>query len=258
MCGIIGYVGTRPALPILVEGLRRLEYRGYDSAGVALAEAGRVTVTKSAGRLSVLEQSLDFELEQSIGIGHTRWATHGAPTDTNAHPHLDATGRFAVIHNGIIENDRVLRTYLEREGVTFASETDSEVLAQLIARFYKGDLERAVREALHDVRGTYGLAAVCADEPDVVVAARQGSPLIIGVGQNEHILASDAAAIQAHTTSVVYLGDGQLARMTPDDLRITTLDEMPVAKEIEEIEWSLKEIELAGYEHFMLKEINEQ
>ncbi len=258
MCGIIGYVGTRPALPILIEGLRRLEYRGYDSAGIALAQGGKVEVTKSAGRISVLEQRLDFALPQATGIGHTRWATHGAPTDLNAHPHLDASGKIAVIHNGIIENDRALRTYLERQGVQFKSETDTEVIAQLVGHFYAGDLEKAVRQALHEVSGTFGIAVVCADEPDVVVAARQGSPLIIGVGQHEHILASDAAAILAHTSQVVYMGDGQIARITRDDFRLTTLDAIPVAKEVEEIEWSLEEIELGGHEHFMHKEIFEQ
>lgn len=258
MCGIIGYVGRRPALPILMEGLRRLEYRGYDSAGVALADSGTVSVTKSAGRISVLEQQLDFEVAHTAGVAHTRWATHGAPTDINAHPHLDGSRRIAVIHNGIIENDRALRTYLERQGVQFTSETDTEVIAQLIGQFYDGNLEQAVRQALHEVTGTYGIAVICADEPDVIVAARQGSPLIIGVGQNEHLLASDAAAILAHTSQVIYLGDGEMARMTPDDLRLTTLDAIPVAKEVEEIEWSLEQIELAGYEHFMLKEICEQ
>ena len=258
MCGIVGYVGSRPALPILVEGLRRLEYRGYDSAGIALAERGEIKVTKSAGRLSALEKILDTRMPHTTGIGHTRWATHGAPTDRNAHPHKDETGRIAVIHNGIIENDRALRTYLQREGVTFRSETDTEVIAQLIGRLYAGDLEKAVRAALHDVSGTYGIAVVCADEPDVIVAARQGSPLIVGVGKGEHLLASDAAALLAHTTQVVYLGDGQMARLTPDDLRLTTLDAIPVAKEVEEIEWSLEEIELAGYDHFMQKEIAEQ
>ena len=259
MCGIIGYVGSRPALPILVEGLRRLEYRGYDSAGVALVNGGhKISVTKSAGRLSVLEQMLDFNAPQTAGIGHTRWATHGAPTDINAHPHTDSTGRIAVIHNGMIENDRALRTYLQRQGVEFRSETDTEVLAELIARFYDGDLEKAVRTALHDVAGTYGIGVMCSDEPDVIVAARKGAPLIIGVGKGEHLLASDAAAILAHTTQVVYLGDGEMARITPDHVRITTLDAIPVTRDVEEVEWTLDQIELAGYDHYMLKEICEQ
>jgi len=258
MCGIIGYVGRRPAIPILVEGLRRLEYRGYDSAGVALVAPNDLQVTKTAGRISVLEQMVDFSASQTTGLGHTRWATHGAPNDINAHPHTDSSGRIAVIHNGIIENDRALRTFLERDGVTFKSETDTEVIAQLIGRFYKGDLERAVRQALHEVSGTYGMAVVCADEPEVIVAARKGSPLIIGVNHDEHLLASDAAAILAHTKHVVYVGDGEIARITPTEYRLTTLDAIPVTKEIEEVEWSLEQIELAGYEHFMLKEICEQ
>jgi len=258
MCGIVGYVGTRPALPILIEGLRRLEYRGYDSAGVALVEPGRLSVTKSAGRLFVLEQQLDFESSQTVGVGHTRWASHGAPTDINAHPQLDATGRFAVIHNGIIENDRALRKYLKNEGVKFKSDTDTEVLAQLIGRFYEGNLEQAVRQALHEVSGAYGIAVVCADEPGVIVAARKGSPLIVGVGSGEHLLASDASAILAHTKQVVYLGDGEIAKITADSLRLTTLDAIPVAKKVQEVEWSLDQIELAGFEHYMLKEICEQ
>jgi len=258
MCGIIGYVGGRRALPILLEGLHRLEYRGYDSAGVALVNGDGVSVSKSAGRISVLERHVNHEADQTHGIAHTRWATHGAPTDSNAHPHLDASGRIAVIHNGIIENDRALRTYLQQQGVVFRSETDTEVLAQLIGRFYKGDLEKAVRRALHEVSGTYGIAVVCADDPDVIVAARNGSPLIIGVGKGEHIVASDAAAILAHTTQVIYLNDGEMARVTPESLRLTTLDALPVARDIEEVEWTLEQIELAGYEHFMLKEIFEQ
>ncbi len=258
MCGIIGYVGKRPAVPILVEGLRRLEYRGYDSAGVALASPGDIAITKAAGRLSVIEQRVDFTQPQTQGIGHTRWATHGAPTDINAHPHVGGDGLIALIHNGIVENNRSLRTYLMQHEVQFESETDTEVLAQLIAHFYEGDLEKAVRKALHEVSGTYGIAVVCADEPDLIVAARKGSPLIIGVGTDEHILASDAAAILAHTTQVVYMGEGEVAVIRPDSLRLTTLDAIPVAKDIEKVEWTLDQIELAGYDHFMLKEIHEQ
>ncbi len=258
MCGIIGYVGGKPALPILLEGLRRLEYRGYDSAGVALVGPNGLSVSKSAGRISVLEAMLDLSARQTQGIGHTRWATHGAPTNLNAHPHQDSSGKIAVIHNGIIENNRALRTYLEQQGVRFTTETDTEVLAQLIAHFYEGDLEQAVRRALHEVTGTYGIAVVCADEPEVIIAARKGSPLIIGVGHGEHLLASDASAILAHTKQVVYLGDGEMARLTADDLRLATLDAVPIAKDIEEVEWSLEQIELAGYDHFMFKEICEQ
>ncbi len=258
MCGIVGYVGHRAALPILIEGLHRLEYRGYDSAGVALHAKDGLKLTKSAGRISVLEQLLDMTAPESVGIAHTRWATHGAPTDANAHPHTDATGRIAVVHNGIIENYRALRTFLEQQGVKFKSQTDTEVLAQLIGMFYAGNIEQAVRKALHEVAGTYGIAVVCADEPDLIIAARKGSPLLIGMGQGEHVLASDASAILAHTSQVVYMGDGEIARIARDGVRLTTLEAIPVNKEVHEVEWSLDQIELAGYEHFMLKEIMEQ
>ena len=259
MCGIIGYVGPRPALPILVEGLKRLEYRGYDSSGVALVSEGRLAITKSAGRIAVLDQMLNYEDElTTTGIGHTRWATHGAPTDRNAHPHTDASGKIAIIHNGIIENYRTLRTYLEQHGIEFLSDTDTEVLVQLIGLRYDGDLEKALRDALWEVEGTYGLAAVCADEPGVIIAARRGSPLIIGVGKNENILASDAAAILAHTSQVIYLSDGEIVRMTADDISITTLDAAPVFKEYEQVEWTLDQIELGDHKHFMIKEIFEQ
>ncbi|MHC4611628.1 MAG: glutamine--fructose-6-phosphate transaminase (isomerizing) [Planctomycetota bacterium] len=262
MCGIVGYIGHRPALPIVVEGLKRLEYRGYDSAGVATIRDGHLLVRKAAGRVSVMESAvaaLDAEdLSGTTAIAHTRWATHGAPTDANAHPHCDASGRIAVIHNGIIENCHALRRYLESQSVEFVSETDTEVLAQLIGRFYEGDLEQAVRQALHEADGTYGIAVMCADEPDVLVAARKGSPLIIGVGQGEYLVASDAAAVIEHTTQVIYLSDGEMARITRQGFRTTTLDAVPVAKETSDIEWSLERIELEGYEHFMLKEIFEQ
>ncbi len=262
MCGIVGYVGTRYALPIVVEGLKRLEYRGYDSAGFAVITDGHLTVRKSAGRVSVVEAalaSLDPAAKQArLAIAHTRWATHGAPTDINAHPHCDASGRVAVVHNGIIENCYALRKYLEKEGIEFVSETDTEVLAQLIGKLYRGDLEAAVRGALQQVDGTYGIAVICADEPDVIVAARKGSPLILGVGQDEYLVASDAAAIIEHTTQVIYLSDGELVRVTPAGLRTTTLDALPVTKETSDIEWSLSQIELDGHEHFMAKEIYEQ
>jgi glucosamine--fructose-6-phosphate aminotransferase (isomerizing) len=258
MCGIVGYVGSRPALPILIDGLRRLEYRGYDSAGVALVHEGEISITKTAGRIFVLEQKLDSKSLQTHGIGHTRWATHGAPNDINAHPHTDGKEGIAVIHNGIIENYRAIRTFLEKASVSFKTDTDTEVLAGLIAHYYEGDLGVAVRRALRDVSGTYGIAVVAADEPGLIVAARRGSPLIIGVGQGEHVLASDAAAILAHTSQVIYMGDGELARITANSLRLTTMDDVPVTKDVEEVEWSLEEIELTGYEHFMQKEIFEQ
>ena len=215
MCGIIGYVGTRQALPILIDGLKRLEYRGYDSAGVAILDGGKMAIVKRAGRIAALEEALPKSLVGTSGIAHTRWATHGAPTDINAHPHLDASGRIALVHNGIIENYRALRTYLEQRGVIFTSETDTEVLAQLVGHFYDGDLEHAVRQALREVVGTYGIAVVSADEPGVIVAARKGSPLIVGVGQGEYVVGSDASAILAHTSQVIYLHDGEMAEGSP-------------------------------------------
>jgi len=262
VCGIVGYIGQRQALPIVVEGLKRLEYRGYDSAGIAVLHDGRMMIRKAAGRVSVVEAALasldEGERAGTVAIAHTRWATHGAPTDQNAHPHCDASGRIALIHNGIIENYHALRRYLQSEGVTFASETDTEVLAQLIGRLYDGDLEKAVRQALREVDGTYGILVACIDEPDVLVAARKGSPLIVGVGPDEYLVASDAAAIIEHTTRVIYLSDGEMARVARDGFRTTTLDAIPVTKELSDIEWSLDQIELNGFEHFMLKEICEQ
>jgi glucosamine--fructose-6-phosphate aminotransferase (isomerizing) len=259
MCGIVAYTGTRVAHPILLEGLKRLEYRGYDSAGIAILNDHRIEMQKAAGRISVLESRLDYgKLNGTTGMAHTRWATHGEPNDINAHPHLDATGRIALIHNGIIENYQTLRTYLEHRGVEFRSETDTEVLTQLIGHFYHGDIETAVRTALRDVRGTYGIAVLCSDEPGKIVAARKGSPLIIGVGDGEYVVASDAAAIIQHTSQVIYLNDGEMAVVSADGFRTTTLDALPVAKEVSELELSLEDIELGGHEHFMLKEILEQ
>jgi glucosamine--fructose-6-phosphate aminotransferase (isomerizing) len=258
MCGIIGYIGHRKVQPILIEGLKRLEYRGYDSAGIATLEGSKMTVSRSSGRITALETRVDWSGEPSVGIAHTRWATHGAPTEENAHPHVDSSGRIAVVHNGIIENFETLRKYLDRQGVKCHSQTDTEVLAHLIGHVYDGDIEKAVRTALNDVQGTYGIAVVCSEEPDCIIAARKGSPLIIGIGKNEHVIASDASAILAHTTQVIYLSDGEIAKVTANDFRTTTQDEIPVTKDVEEIEWSLEQIELGGHDHFMLKEILEQ
>ncbi len=260
MCGIVAYTGYRQASPILLEGLKRLEYRGYDSAGIAvLREDHTLDMHKSAGRIAVLESHLDgTRIKGTCGMSHTRWATHGAPTDVNAHPHVDASGRIALVHNGIIENYQALRTYLEHRGVEFASDTDTEVLVQLIGHFYSGDIEVAVRAALRDVRGTYGIAVLCSEHPGTIVAARKGSPLIIGVGDGEYIVASDASAIVQHTTQVIYLHDCEMAVVSEDGFRTTTLDNMPVTREVSELELSLGDIELGAHEHFMLKEIMEQ
>jgi glutamine---fructose-6-phosphate transaminase (isomerizing) len=261
MCGIVGYIGSKQAYPILLEGLKRLEYRGYDSAGVALAQnhEGLLTVIKSKGRIAVLEEHLrGTDTTATLGIAHTRWATHGAPSDVNAHPHTDVSGKLAVAHNGIIENWSALRQLLEQEGVTFKSETDTEVLAHLFARYYKGDLEKAVQEGLREVRGAYGIAVIHADEPDTMVAAKNGSPLIIGVGEQEYIVASDASAIIEHTTNVIYLEDREIATLHRGSIRTSTLDAVPTVKEVQQVEWSLEQIEKKNYEHFMLKEIMEQ
>ncbi len=257
MCGIIGIIGTRDVAGHIVEGLKRLEYRGYDSAGVATLVDGRIERRRAEGKLVNLETRLrEQPLPGVIGIGHTRWATHGVPNETNAHPH--ATDRVAVVHNGIIENYSALRTYLKQKGVSFTSDTDTETIAHLIALHYKDNLEAAVRAALQDVQGTYGIVAVCAKEPGTLVAARNGSPLIIGVGRDEYVIASDAAAILEHTSQVIYMEDNEIARITADGFRTTTLDAVPVTKDVEEVEWTLDQIELGGHEYFMEKEIFEQ
>lgn len=259
MCGIVAYLGDRDACPILTEGLKRLEYRGYDSAGMAVIRNGELRVRRAVGRISALEAVLDGPMrEAQIGMAHTRWATHGAPTETNAHPHRDRTGKLALVHNGIIENYRVLKQYLEQEGVQFQSETDTECLVQLISKFYEGDLEAATRRALREVRGTFGITVLHVDHPDTIVAARRGSPLIVGVGKGEYVVASDAAAIIQHTSQVIYLEDNEVAVIRRNGFRTTTLDNAPVTKEVEAIEYTLEQLELGGHKHFMSKEIFEQ
>ena len=259
MCGIVAYIGHRDAAPILTEGLKRLEYWGYDSAGIAVIRGGELLIRRCVGRISALEEKIGNELTgATIGMAHTRWATHGAPTEVNAHPHCDASGRLALVHNGIIENYRVLRTFLKQHDITMDSETDTEVLAKLVGHFYDGSLENAVRRALREVRGTFGIAVLHLDEPDVVVAARRGSPLILGVGQEEYIIASDAAAIIQHTPQVIYLSDNEVVTVTREGFRTTNLEAMPVTKEVEEVEFTLEQLELGGHEHFMSKEIFEQ
>jgi glucosamine--fructose-6-phosphate aminotransferase (isomerizing) len=259
MCGIVGYVGPRQAAEILLEGLRRMEYRGYDSAGLAVINGTGLKLRKAAGKLSALASQLKGDTPTgTIGIGHTRWATHGAPTTPNAHPHLDQSGRIAVIHNGIIENASALRKALGQRGHQFRSETDTEVLAHLIGEFYQGDLEEAVAAALREVDGAYGIAVIAEGEPDLLVAARNGSPLLVGVGEGEWFVASDASAILEHTRSVVYLDDGELAVLTRDGYRIRNLSVRNIEKPVNQIEWDLATIERGGYDHFMLKEIFEQ
>ncbi len=259
MCGIVGYVGPREAAGILVEGLRRLEYRGYDSAGIAVVNGNGLEIRKAAGKLSSLEQQLANAMPHgTIGIGHTRWATHGAPTTPNAHPHTDQNERIAVIHNGIIENAGSIRKMLEQRGHSFHSDTDTEVLVHLVGEFYQGSLEEAVATALREVDGAYGLAFISEDEPDVIVAARKGSPLLVGVGEGEYFIASDASPLLEHTRSVVYLDDGEMAILTRDGYRIRNLETDRIEKPVNQIEWDLAAVERGGYAHFMLKEIFEQ
>ena len=259
MCGIVGYIGPRQAAGLLLEGLRRLEYRGYDSAGIAVVNGHGLKIMKAAGKLSVLEGELNQDLPQgTIGIGHTRWATHGAPTTTNAHPHTDQSGRIAVIHNGIIENSGAIRKALEQRGHTFKSDTDTEVLAHLVGEFYHGNLEDAVASALRDVEGAYGLAFISSDEPGVIVAARNGSPLLVGVGENEFFVASDASPLLQHTRAVVYLDDGEMVVLTRDGYRVRNLETARISKPVNQIDWDLATVERGGYPHFMLKEICEQ
>jgi len=261
MCGIVGYTGPRQAAPLLLDGLRRLEYRGYDSAGLALVEDGRIEVHKAPGKLSVLEKELGKKLPAGrTGIAHTRWATHGAPTTVNAHPHTDRGGTLALIHNGIIENAGALRTALGKRGHVFRSETDTEVLAHLVEDLLSAGspLVEAVAGALHQVEGTYGIAVVSTTEPDTIVAARHGSPLLVAIGSGENFVASDASAVLSHTRSVVYLDDGEIAVVRPQDYRILDLETVEKEKAVTRVDWDLATIERGGFAHFMLKEITEQ
>jgi len=259
MCGIVGYIGPKDVVPILIGGLKRLEYRGYDSAGVAVIDHGALDTRRAAGKIAMLEAALGAApVSGHLGIGHTRWATHGPPTDRNAHPHLSTDGTIAVVHNGIIENYGSLKTQLAAKGHRFSSDTDTEVLACLIQECYEGSLEEAVISALRLVEGTYGIAVVSSREPQKIVGARQGSPLLVGVSDGEYFLASDASAILAHTRDVVYLNEGEIAVLTPDGYRLMNIDAAPVRRSVETIAWDLDAIERGGYDHFMLKEIFEQ
>ncbi|MGA7161720.1 MAG: glutamine--fructose-6-phosphate transaminase (isomerizing) [Bacteroidota bacterium] len=261
MCGIIGYVGNTNPLPILLDGLKRLEYRGYDSAGIALLAENSLHVFKKVGKVAELEKAIPpIHLKTTAGIGHTRWATHGAPSDINAHPHADCKNEIALIHNGIIENYLSIRKKLENTGHVFVSATDTEVLVHLIEEMknYSGDLSTAVRLALRQVEGTYGIAVISAHEPGKIVAARKGSPLLLGIGENEHYVASDAAALVQYTRNVVYLEDGEIAVLTKDSFETRTIDNVDTEKEVHQVTIDIEEIEKGGFEHFMLKEIMEQ
>ena len=276
MCGIVAYIGRKICQPVLIEGLKRLEYRGYDSAGVAVIDStGKIAVRRAVGRISVLETKItevDPLPASHIGMAHTRWATHGVPNEVNAHPHTDNRQQIALVHNGIIENYVVLKKLMESFGHTFKSQTDTEVLAVLVGHLYddlkaKGHavkpgqslLAKAVQTALLEVTGTYGIAVLCKDEPDTLVVARKGSPLIIGVGGDEYVVASDAAAIVEHTAQVIYLNDNEMAVLRPDgNLRTSTIDDIEVTPAIQQLESKLEEYELGDHEHYMLKEIFEQ
>ena len=261
MCGIVGYIGHRSAAELLVKGLRRLEYRGYDSAGIAIVN-GRVDVRKKEGKVDELAALLENDpLVGTIGIAHTRWATHGAPNDINAHPHAAGGNRFALIHNGIIENYAPIRTKLREKGYTFTSDTDTEVLVHLIDDIQKETglpLTEAVRQALTQIRGTYGILVVSEDEPDQIIAARNGSPLLLGIGEGENFIASDASPLIEYTRQVVYLNDGEMAIVKRDGYEVMSIEGAAVDKKVYELEWDIEEIEKGGYKHFMLKEIMEQ
>ncbi|HJU67716.1 MAG TPA: glutamine--fructose-6-phosphate transaminase (isomerizing) [Gemmatimonadaceae bacterium] len=260
MCGIVGYVGARVATPLLVEGLKRLEYRGYDSAGLAVMNGKGVETRKAAGKISQLESVvLSSPIHGTLGIAHTRWATHGAPTTCNAHPHHSCDDAIAVVHNGIIENASTLRKVLEGRGHQFRSETDTEVLAHLIEEHFEGSLETAVINALRHVEGTYGIAVVSSRDPNKIVAARKGSPLLIGLGDGEHFVASDVSAILAHTREVIYLDDGDVAVLCREGYRILDVNEASqIDRQVSRVDWDLDMIERGGFAHFMLKEIFEQ
>ena len=260
MCGIVGYTGTQQAAPILLDGLKKLEYRGYDSAGIAVLNDGAIKVDKVSGRIANLcELTEDGKTcPGTTGIGHTRWATHGAPTDTNAHPHLSNDGRFAIVHNGIIENYIALREELTEKGYHFESETDTEVIVHLLEMYYKGVLRRAVIKTSSRLSGSYALGVICTEKPDTIYVAREASPLILGVGAGENFFASDVTALVANTRNAIYLDDGEFAEITPDGVTVFDPAGQTITKKISRITWDIEAAEKGGYEHFMLKEIIEQ
>ncbi|HOJ32510.1 MAG TPA: glutamine--fructose-6-phosphate transaminase (isomerizing) [Candidatus Hydrogenedentes bacterium] len=259
MCGIVGYIGSKNAVEVILAGLHRLEYRGYDSAGVAVVRDGNLEWVKSLGKLTALDKKLEEKpLNGPLGIGHTRWATHGVPSETNSHPHFDMQMEIAVVHNGIIENYQELREQLQKEGVTFRSQTDTETIAHLVRKYYKGDLFRAVQRALQDVTGAYAIGVVCKHNPDVLVAARHGSPLIVGLGDQEGFIASDVPAIMKYTRKVLYLDNGQVCEIRRDGYRVEDIQGKPVTLTLQHVDWDDAAAEKEGYPHFMLKEINQQ
>jgi glucosamine--fructose-6-phosphate aminotransferase (isomerizing) len=259
VCGIVGYIGDRQALPILIDGLKKLEYRGYDSAGVAVHNGMNININKAKGRLTVLEQRINRdELTGTLGIGHTRWATHGEPSDINSHPHTNQSGDIAVVHNGIIENYMKLKSWLQREGYAFASETDTEVVAHMINYYYNGDLVEAIRNTLDRIDGSYALGVIAKQHPDCMVVARKDSPLVIGLGDGENYIASDVPAILKYTRKVYFLDDKEIALLYRDKVEIINQYGEKVEKEVFEVTWDVEAAEKGGYQHFMLKEIHEE
>jgi len=260
MCGIVGFTGQQEAAPLLLDGLRKLEYRGYDSAGIAVANEGRLRMIKASGHIDRLVEKTHggADLPGCSGIGHTRWATHGAPTDTNAHPHMSNDGKFAIVHNGIIENYAALREELRSKGFAFQSETDTEVIVHLLDMYYKGDLKAAVMLTAARLEGSYALGVLCADQPGTVCAIKMASPLILGVGIGENYFASDVTALVSHTKNVIYLEDGQFAELTPESIAVYDGTGKPVTPSVSRVVWDVEAAEKGGYDHFMLKEIMEQ
>lgn len=259
MCGIVGYIGKRDSQDILIEGLKKLEYRGYDSAGIAVFTTNGLEIKKSKGRLAVLEEKLrDEPLQGSVGIGHTRWATHGKPSDVNSHPHTDNSAKFSVVHNGIVENYLDLKEELTAKGHRFVSETDTEVISHLVADEYDGNIVEAVQRAVKRMRGAFALGVLTEFEPERLVAVRFASPLVIGVGEGENFIGSDIPAILEHTRNVYILNDGEMAVLTRDGVELMTTEGEFISKEIYHVDWDLVTAEKAGFDHFMLKEIYER
>ncbi|PYT22843.1 MAG: glutamine--fructose-6-phosphate transaminase (isomerizing) [Acidobacteria bacterium] len=260
MCGIVGYVGTRKAVPIILEGLKRLEYRGYDSAGLAVyCDDATLAIRRASGKLRNLEEAIRQDpVDGKYGIGHTRWATHGRPTEENAHPHRDCTGDIVVVHNGIVENYLSLKQQLQDEGHTFKTETDTEVIAHLVEKYFKGNLEQSVRAAVKDLSGVFALAVLARSDPNKIVAARSGPPVVIGLGDGEYFVASDVPAILHHTRDMFFLADGDMAVLTPEGVRLSDFEGRPVNRQVSHILWDPIMAEKGGYKHFMLKEIYEQ
>jgi len=259
MCGIVGYIGPKQAAGVLVNGLKRLEYRGYDSAGLAIMADGKLNVRKVLGKLRVMEESVANDpMVGCVGIGHTRWATHGRPSEANAHPHTDVSGKIALVHNGIIENYAELKEQLIAEGVVFKSQTDTEVIVQLVGKYYQGDIVAAVRRAIEDLEGAYAIAVVCQDHPGMLIAARCFSPLIVGIGEGENFIASDIPAVLHHTKRVYLLEDGDMAVLTAEGIELSRVTGEPITRDVYQVEWDADIAEKGGHKHFMIKEINEQ